>query len=121
MSTSPKRELRTRADDKDFGFLPNELTLKTKAAVNLVKAARAMGILDRVWLVLSRLYGSISGVAANSPRRVERRKDKWRGQEKGTVSLDLTSTDVSGESDSLDLMGDSMWNHFQRKAKRKKR
>jgi hypothetical protein len=121
MGASSQRTLRTRADDRDFSFLPDEPTFKTKAAVNLVKAARAMGILDRVWLVLSQLYGNITGVAANSPRRVERRKDKWRGQEKGTVSLDLTGTDGSGESDSLDLMGDSMWSHFQRKAKRKKR
>jgi hypothetical protein len=120
MGTSSQRTLRTRAEDKDFDFLPNELTIKTQAAVNLVKAARALGVLDRVWLVLSRLYGSIAGVAANSPRRVERRKDKWRGQEKGTVSLDPTSTDGSGESDSLDLMGDNLWSHFQRKAKRKK-
>jgi hypothetical protein len=121
MGASSQRTLRTRADDRDFSFLPDEPTFKTKAAVNLVKAARAMGILDRVWLVLSQLYGNITGVAANSPRRVERRKDKWRGQEKGTVSLDLTSTDGSGESDSLDRMGDNLWSLFRQKTKPRKR
>ena len=98
-----------------------EDTVKTQAAKKLIDTAETIGVLDRMWLVLSRHYSKIAGVAANSPRRVERRNEQWRDQEKGTVSLDPTSTDGSGESDSLDRMGDKLWSHFQQKSKPKKR
>jgi hypothetical protein len=98
-----------------------EITQRTQAAVNLVNAARAMGVLDRLLLVLSQLRGKLGGEAIDSPRLGERRIDTWRGREKGTVSLDHTSTEESGESDSLDRMGDKLWSLFRQKTRRKKR
>lgn len=120
MKTMKELLLRDLEEENISDQFGDNITVRTRAAIGLLSAARVMGILDRVWLVLSRLHGNIDGVAANSPRRVERRETKWRGQEKGTVSLDPTSTDGSGESDSLDLMGDNLWSLFQQKTKPKK-
>ena len=100
---------------------PNEVTSNTRAAISLVQIAVSLGFFDRLISVLSGRCGRLIGDAFDSPRPGERRNEQWRGREKGTVSLDLTSTDGSGESDSLDRMGDNLWSLFSRKTKPRKR
>lgn len=107
--------------ERSTDAFPNEVTANTQAAINVVQMAVSLGFIDRLISVLSGRCGRLIGDAFDSPRPGERRNEQWRGREKGTVSLDLTSTDGSGESDSLDRMGDNLWSLFRRKTKLRKR
>ena len=124
MGTSPRRELRTRTEDKDFGFLPNEITVKTRTAVNLVKVAKATGVFDRLVFIILQCCGILQGEASDPPRLGERSEEKWRGKEdqgKGIVYSDLTNISGSGESSLLDQMGTELWSRFSRKKRQKER
>jgi hypothetical protein len=124
MGTRPRRILRTRAEDKDFDFLPAEITRKTKTAVNIVKVAKATGVFDRLVFIILQCCGILQGEASDPPRLGERRNERWRGEEdqgKDTESSDHTFTFEGGESSLLDQMGTELWNRFSRKKLRKGR
>ena len=116
MNTNLKKQTTKRTE-----ALPREITTKTQAAINVVQMAVSLGFFDRLLDVISGRCGRLFGDAFDSPRPGERRIDTWRGQEKGTVSLDHTNTDGSGESDSLDQMGDKLWSLFRQKTEPIKR
>ena len=124
MGTKPRRVLRTRAEDKDFDFLPADITRNTKIAVNLVKVAKATGVFDRLVFIILQCCGILQGEASDPPRLGERRNERWRGEEdqgKDIESSDHTFTFEDGESSLLDLMGTELWNRFSRKKRRKER
>ena len=124
MGTKPRRVLRTRADDKDFDFLPADITSNTKIAVNLVKVAKATGVFDRLVFIILQCCGILQGEASDPPRLGERRNERWRGEEdqgKDIESSDHTFTSEGGESSLLDQMGTELWNRFSRKRRRKER
>ena len=92
-----------------------EVTARTQAATKLADAAEAMGISEKLVLVLSHRCGNIGGVAAKSPRRQERRKDKWRGEEerkKDTALEDHTNTGGNGGLKLSELPAKQRWNIF---------
>ncbi|HUU03007.1 MAG TPA: hypothetical protein VM425_16360 [Myxococcota bacterium] len=102
--------------------IPGVITTRTQAALNLVNAAKAMGVLDRVLLVLSRLCGKMSVDFSDSPRPGERRQDKWRGQEReDTEYLGPTDTTTSGELSASDQRARERWRRLEAKEKQKKR
>jgi len=103
-----------------FDDIQREVTIRTKAAINVVQMAKSLGFLDRLVNILSGSCGKLLGNATDSPRPGERRKEKWRGQEKVTGSEGHIDTEEDGES-SLSEMGDDLWNRFQQKMRRKKR
>jgi hypothetical protein len=99
-----------RIDDGFEGL--GEVTIKTKAAMNLVSAAKAMGVLDRLLLVLSRLCGRFSCDATDSPRLGERRSDKWHGEdgEKRDTEFEVrTSMEGSGGLKLSELPARERW------------
>ena len=116
MSSNAKKKRSEMVDDEDYTLIPGEITIRTQAAVNLVKAAKAMGILDRLLLVLSHVCGKLGGESTDSPRPGERRVCEWRGKNHSGC-LVLTDTEESGESSSLDQMGDKLWSRFKQKRK----
>ena len=97
----------------DSGFEgAGEVTIKTQAAMNLVNAAKAMGVLDRLLLVLSRLCGRFNPDATDSPRLGERRSDKWHGEdgeERDTESEVRTSMEGSGGLKLSELPARERW------------
>jgi hypothetical protein len=115
MKMSLKKQFENHFDDPS-----RDITKKTQAAVNLVKAAEAMGVLDRLLLVLSLLRGKLGGETTDSSRPGERRIDTWRGDELSAFSA-RTDTGESGESYWLDRMGDKLWSRFRQKKKRPRR
>jgi hypothetical protein len=106
----------TDSDWIDDGFDGRgEVTIKTKAAMNLVSAAKAMGVLDRLLLVLSRLCGRFSCDATDSPRLGERRSDKWHGEDgegRDTEFEVRTSTEGSGGLKLSELPARERWRVF---------
>ncbi len=114
MKMTRKKQVRKPIEDTS-----REITLRTQAAMNLVNAAKAMGVLDRLLLVLSQLCGKF-GETTDSPRPGERRIDTWRGNELSAF-LVRTDTEESGESSLLDQMGDKLWSRFRQKKKRPRR
>ena len=81
--------------------------------------AEAQDLIRRTVLQVLQELGILSG---DDPRPGEGRSSAWRGvREDDTESMDPTNTDESGESCSLDLMGDKLWSRFQKKAKRPRR
>ena len=124
MGTKPRRVLRTRAEDKDFDFLPADITRNTKIAVNLVKVAKATGVFDRLVFIILQCCGILQGEASDPSRLGERRNERWCGEEdqgKDIESSDHTFTFEDGESSLLDQMGTELWNRFSRKKRRKER
>ncbi|HUT99980.1 MAG TPA: hypothetical protein VM425_00920 [Myxococcota bacterium] len=105
--------------------IPNisgEITTRTQVALDLVNAAKGMGILDRVMLVLSQLCGKVSGDISDLPRPGERRKEEWRGQGKeDTECWDPTDTTTSGEVSASDQRARERWRRLEAKEKQKKR
>jgi len=105
--------------------IPNisgEITTRTQVALDLVNAAKGMGILDRVMLVLSQLCGKVSGDISDLPRPGERRKEEWRGQGKeDTECWDPTDTTTSGELSASDQRARERWRRLEAKEKQKKR
>jgi hypothetical protein len=103
---------------KKTGDLPREITQKTQAAVNLFKAAKSMGVLDRLLLVLSWYCGIVVGDDLDLPRPGERRSDKWRGLERENTGFwDRTSIIGSGESSWSDLKARERWRRLEAKEK----
>ena len=99
---------------------PGEITALTKAAIKMADLADTMGVTSRLAKVLSDRCDRIPGNATDSPRPGERRNTKWRGQEKEDIEYsDHTSITKSGESSSLDQMGDEMWKRFLKSKKQK--
>ena len=115
-----ERRKKRRFDDE---FKP-EVTIKTQAAINLVRVAKATGIFERLVTIVLGMCDTIQGEASDPPRLGERRKGKWRGEEdreKGIACSDLTGTTGGGESSLLDQMGTELWNRFSRKKKQRER
>jgi hypothetical protein len=116
MNAIPKKQRREQTEDP-----PRETTIRTQAAVNLFKAAKSMGVLDRLLLVLSWYCGIVVGDDLDLPRPGERRSDKWRGLEReNTGSLGHTSTTRSGESSWSDLKARERWRRLEAKEKLRK-
>ncbi len=93
MSDTAKKKRRRWTDD-----FPGEITQRTQAAINVVQMAKSLGFIGRLMSILSGSCGKLPDDATDSPRSGERRKDKWRGQEKGIESEDPTNTGDDGES-----------------------
>ncbi len=101
---------------------PGVITKRTQVALNLVNAAKGMGILDRVMLVLSQLYGKVGGDFSDLPRPGERRQNEWRGQRReDTEFWDHTDTTTSGELSASDQRARERWRRLEAKEKQKKK
>lgn len=111
--------LREEDEHEEAGFFdqPDNITVRTQAAIDMVRIAESLGFLDRLALVMSWRCGNIGGVAASSPRQPERRYEKWRGEEergKDTVSEDHTSTGGNIELKLSELPARQRWSIFLR-------
>jgi len=106
--------------DADVGrsSIPVEITKNTLAARKLIDVAEALGILGRLFEQLSLRSDILCGDAEGSPRPEERRKEQWRGKEKGFASEDRTSTEEGGESSSLDRMVQDKWSRVLQEMRR---
>ena len=124
-----KREFTMREEDEheEGGFFdqPENITVRTQAAMDMVRISESLGFYDRLVLVMSRRSDILGGDAEGSPRPEERRKEQWRGKEKGFASEDRTSTEEGGESSSLDRMVKGKWSRvlheMRRNEQRRKR
>jgi hypothetical protein len=121
MSTK-KREITMREEDEheDGSFFdqPENITVRTQAAMDMIRISESLGFYDRLVLVMSRRSDIFSGDAEGSPRPEERRKEQWRGKEKGFASEDRTSTEEGGESSSLDRMVQDKWSRVLQEMRR---
>jgi hypothetical protein len=111
-----------KAIDGDSGMLwPGEITVKTQAAMDLVRVAKATGIFGRLVNLVSGDCDTLAGDATDSPRLGERRNDTWRGQGKDSGCEDLTDASDDGESNSLARTVQEKWSRVLREMKRKRR
>jgi len=91
MKTSLKKQFENPFDDAS-----QDITQKTQAAVNLVNVASALGVLDRLLLVLSQCCGIVFGNADALPRPGEEVGEKWHGKDR--EEYPCTSRDDTGKS-----------------------
>jgi len=98
-----------------------ETTVRTRAAVDMVRIAESLGFYDRLALVVSRRGDIVEDNADGSPRPEERRDEKWRSEEKGFASEGPTNTEKDGESNSLARTVQDKWSLVVREMRRKKR
>jgi hypothetical protein len=103
MKTSLKKQFENPFDDAS-----QDITQKTQAAMNLVNAASALGVLDRLLLVLSRCCGIVFGNADALPKPGEEVEEKWHGKDREEFPCtNQDDTGKTGESRSETLSRES--------------